>query len=323
MYAAGVGTVEFAPVKDGRKLHSVVFSNVLHVPSLNQNLLSVLTLTCKHNFDVLIKSNTMEFILEGLPRFYASVGADRVAWLSGSTVVQSEVASPAQASDYELWHRRFSHLSHGRLKSLVEHKMVSDQVLPSVPPASSIPICSACLDGKQTRDSFPLTASRRSVPLELVHSDLHGLLPATVNGYKYWISFTDDASWFRRCWLLKKKSEAFDAFKQYKSWAEKQTGKAFKSLRDDKGGEYMSNEWEKFMLEHGIERQHTVWATPQQNGVAEHTNRILDEGVASLLSDSHFPACFWGEALSCFLHTLNRSPSAALSGQTPFESFYH
>ena len=134
----------------------------------------------------------MEFILDGLPRFYASV-ADRVAWLSGSTVVQSEVASPAQA-DYELWHRHFSHLSHGRLKS-VEHKMVSDQV-PSVPPASSVLICSACLDGKQTLDSFPLTASRWSIPLELVHSDLHGPLPVTVNGYKYWIAFTDNASRF-------------------------------------------------------------------------------------------------------------------------------
>ena len=185
----------------------------------------------------------MEFILEGLPQFYTSVGADRVAWLSGSTVVQSEVASPAQALDDELWHHRFSHLSHGRLKSLVEHKMVLDQVLPSVPPASSIPICSACSDGKQTQDSFPLTASHRSIPLELVHSDLHGLLPATVNGYKYW----------------------------------------------------------------------------QQNGVAERTNRI-DEG-ASPLSDLHFPACFWG-ALSCFLHTLGCSPSAALLGQTPFKLFY-
>jgi transposase InsO family protein len=93
-------------------------------------------------------------------------------------------------------------------------------------------------------------------------------------------------------------------------------GKALKALRDDKGREYMSNEWENFMQEHGIERQHTTRATPQQNGVAEHTNRILDKGVASLLSDSHFPACFWGEALSCFLHTLNRSPSTAVDGKT-------
>ena len=58
---------------------------------------------------------------------------------------------------------------------------------------------------------------------------------------------------------------------------EKQAGKSIKALRDDKGGEYMSNEWENFMAEHGIERQHTR-ATPQQNGVAECTNQILDKG---------------------------------------------
>src|SRR3984885_10126689 len=163
-------------------------------------------------------------------------------------------------------------------------------------------------------NSRPLPPIRfSSLPLELVHSDLHGPLPATANGFKYWISFTDDASRYRRCWLLHKKSEAFDAFKHYKAWAEKQTGKSLKSFRDDKGGEYMSNEWERFMLEHGIERQHTVRATPQQNGVAERTNRILDEGVASLLSDSHFPARFWGEALSCYLHTLNLSPQGGWS----------
>jgi hypothetical protein len=62
------------------------------------------------------------------------------------------------------------------------------------------------------------------------------------------------------------------------------------------------------MLEHGIQRQ--------------HTNCILDEGVASLLSDSHLPPKFWGEALSCFLHTLNHSPSTAITGKTPFEAFY-
>ena len=50
VFAAGRGTVEFAPVKDSRNLRSVLFSNVLHVPRLNQNLLSVLTLTCEHAF---------------------------------------------------------------------------------------------------------------------------------------------------------------------------------------------------------------------------------------------------------------------------------
>ena len=157
VFAAGVGTVEFTPVKDGRKLCPVLFSNVLHVPLLNQNLLSVLTLTCNHAFRVIINSNTMSFIKDNIPCFYASVGEDRVALLSGSTVVQSQVASPAQASDYELWHHHFCHLSHGRLKSLVEHQSVSDLKLPTVPPAS-IPICPAWMGSR------PKTPSPRLPP---------------------------------------------------------------------------------------------------------------------------------------------------------------
>jgi len=73
IYAAGVGNVEFAPVKDGHKLHPVLFSNVLHVPALNQNLLSVLTLTSRHSFHIIINSNTMAFILDRVPHFYTSV----------------------------------------------------------------------------------------------------------------------------------------------------------------------------------------------------------------------------------------------------------
>jgi len=190
----GVGTVEFAPVKDGRKLHSVVFSSVLHVPLLNQNLLSVLTLTSLHTFRIVINFNTIAFIKDNIPRFYAAVGADRVALLSGSTVVQPEIASSVQATGYELWHRCFGHISPAHLKSLVEHNLVSDLLLPSVPAAGSLPVCPACMDGKHTRNPFPQSASRHSLLLELVHSNLHGPLPPTASGYKYWISFTDDAS---------------------------------------------------------------------------------------------------------------------------------
>ena len=133
-----------------------------------------------------------------------------------------------------------------------------------------MPVCTACLDGKQTRDPFPQSASRRSKPLELVHSDLHGpIATPTDNGYRYWITFVDDASRVRRVWLLRKKSEAFDAFKAYKPWAEKQTGHLIKSFQDDKGGEYISKAWDQYMIDHGIERRHTTRATPQQNGVAE------------------------------------------------------
>ena len=111
VFAAGRGTVEFAPVKGTHNLCPVVFSEVLHVPALNKNLLSVLTITSKHGFDIWFRSNnTVDFIKDSVPCFHTSVGADRVALLCGMTVVAS--GSPSQCSEsagsarlsYELWH---------------------------------------------------------------------------------------------------------------------------------------------------------------------------------------------------------------------------
>lgn len=180
--AAGIGTVKFAPVKDdGVKLRSVRLSNVLHVPSLNQSLLSVLTLTIKHRFWVVIESKTMDFIQDGVLRFQATVGANHVALLSGSTVVQSQRASAAsEASLYELWHKRLGHIGYDRFKLLLSKQLASNAPSLHLPPHSSLPVC-PCLDGKMTRDSFPSSTTVYSSPLQLVHSDLHGPLPVTVN----------------------------------------------------------------------------------------------------------------------------------------------
>ena len=132
----------------------------------------------------------------------------------------------------------------------------------------------------------------------------------------------DDATRFRSVTLLKAKSETFSAFKQFKAFAENQTGEKIGALRDDKGGEYMSNEMEAFCIEQGIERQHTVRNRPQQNGVAERFNRTLAEGLTAMLAESGLPSSFWGEAHSSLVHVLNRCPTSALPGKTPFEVFH-
>ena len=45
VYSAGVGSVVFQPVIEGQSLQALEFTNVLHVPDLGNNLLSVLYLT--------------------------------------------------------------------------------------------------------------------------------------------------------------------------------------------------------------------------------------------------------------------------------------
>jgi hypothetical protein len=54
IYSQGIGSVLFVPEVNGRKLRPLEFSNVLHVPELRNNLLSVLFLTRCKQFSVVI-----------------------------------------------------------------------------------------------------------------------------------------------------------------------------------------------------------------------------------------------------------------------------
>ena len=55
---------------------------------------------------------------------------------------------------------------------------------------------------------------------------------------KYFVSFFDDYS--RRLWVypIKKKSDVFPIFKDFKARVELESGKRIKCLRTDSGGEY-------------------------------------------------------------------------------------
>src|SRR5258705_1646660 len=100
---------------------------------------------------------------------------------------------------------------------------------------------------------FPSSPSHATQPLELVHSDLHGPLPVrTREGYRYWMTFIDDATSHHAVMQLKRKSDAFEAFKTYKAFktyntfAENHFQTKMKELQDDKEGEYMSNAFIQF-----------------------------------------------------------------------------
>ncbi|WRX11053.1 Integrase [Theobroma cacao] len=71
-------------------------------------------------------------------------------------------------------------------------------------------------------------------------------------GYSYFITFTDDHSHYGYVYLMKYKSESFDKFKEYRAEVEKQTGKSILTLRSDREGEYLSQEFQDYLKENGI-----------------------------------------------------------------------
>ena len=88
------------------------------------------------------------------------------------------------------------------------------------------------------------------------------------------LAIIDDYSKVGYVYLMRFKSEAFDKFKEFKAYAETHHGKRIKSLRSDRGSEYLSAEFLDYLLVEGIESQTTAPGTPQQNGVAERRNMI-------------------------------------------------
>ena len=127
------------------------------------------------------------------------------------------------------------------------------------------------------------------------------------------VSFTDDYSHFSMVFLINKKSEAFEKFREYKAIVEAKFGKKIAVLRCDNGGEYLSKQQSEYYKKKGINLETTVPYTPQSNGVAERLNRTLEEKAWTMLIDARLPKLMWGEAVLTATYLLNRSPTSALS----------
>lgn len=122
-------------------------------------------------------------------------------------------------------------------------------------------------------------------------------------------------------YLLKNKSVAFDAFKRFRALVENSPDKRIMTFRTENGGEFKSREFTEYCEEAGISRHFSAPYSPQQNGVVERRNRTLIEMSRSLLKEMKMPNYFWGEAVRHSTYLLNRLPTRALTGITPYEAW--
>ena len=112
----------------------------------------------------------------------------------------------------QLWHLRLGHINLKRIQRLVSCGPLATLTL------EQLPLCQNCIQGKMTKRSFTAKGVRAQGCLDLIHSDVCG--PFSVHargGYEYFITFTDDYSRYGYVYLMKKKSEALDIFKEFKA----------------------------------------------------------------------------------------------------------
>jgi hypothetical protein len=259
--AVGKGNIK-ATMQMGGKLSHATITQVFHVPKMKNSFISVSKLISE-GFKV-------EFDKDG----YKVNNARRVVVVEArrdknlyllNVKVCKDTMHIANSLDEGamLWRERLGHLNMARLKEL--DAMVDGMNLKEVPLHH---VCEACIEGKHQRTFFPKDeATRASKLLELVHSDVCEPMKTTsCGGARYFVTFIDDFSRKTHVYLLKAKGEVFDKFKEYKALVENQIGMKIKTFRLDNGGKFVSQKFDNFLHECGIQGQTSAPYTSQQNG---------------------------------------------------------
>ncbi|KAK9042849.1 hypothetical protein V6N11_071204 [Hibiscus sabdariffa] len=288
--------------------------NCYFVPSLTKNIISVFCLD-KIGFEIIIKNNSCSFFYDNL--FYGSAQLINGLYILNQENmifnINTKRLKTNDSNQTYLWHCRLGHISERRISKLHKDGLLDPFVF------EQLDVCESCLLGKMTKAPFNGKGERVSDLLGLIHSDVCGPMNTqTRGGYQYFITFTDDFSRYGYIYLMRHKSEALEKFKEFKNEVQNKHGKSIKALRSDRGGEYLSQDFDELLKECGIVSQLTPPGTPQWNGVSERRNRTLLDMVRSMMSHTELPTSFWGYALETAAFTLNRVPSKSVQ-KTPHE----
>ncbi|WRX16232.1 Integrase [Theobroma cacao] len=131
----------------------------------------------------------------------------------------------------------------------------------------------------------------------------------------------DDYSRYTWVYFLAHKNDALSAFISHCRRVENEKGLAIVSIRSDHGGEFKSDEFEKFCNEKGLNHSFSAPRTPQQNGVVERKNRTFKEMARTMLCENNLPKYFWAKAVNTAAYILNRVSIRAMISKTPYELY--
>jgi hypothetical protein len=158
--AQGIGTMSFQR-ESGKPLH---FVDVLYVPGLTKNLISVLTLEDK-GFEVTFRGGKVYIRPNG-----STTKMDKVIGVCSEKgyKLHFELAKALVNNNTdlgELWHRRMAHFHFG----VLGHLRQTVTGMPKVAAEKHDP-CKGCTLGKYARKAFPSSEHRSKGILDLIHS---------------------------------------------------------------------------------------------------------------------------------------------------------
>ncbi|SYW82026.1 uncharacterized protein UHO2_00511 [Ustilago hordei] len=319
--------------------------DVLYVPKLNSNLLSVQGLiengawVTFDEFGTIIKQNDstqiqykrnrrkgqfevqgkalaleLEETLDDVPEDNQNTGRHNDVPEDNKNTGNRDNNSK-EDKDSNLWHERFGHPGRDKTRQIQVHYLGTDERM-----EHESKHCNTCSQGKQTRVQMSqLELKRAEAPLELVHVDLMTDLKGHAN-YHYALVAVDDFSSLIHVEPLCTKSAALLALRRWITRMERATDRKLKTLRSDNGGEWCSLGAEDWQTQEGFKWQKSIPGISVQNGRAERVIRLVQEKMHSMLIGRACPRELWPYAITAAAHVMNLTPSATKT--IPHEAFY-
>ncbi|CAN1182465.1 Retrovirus-related Pol polyprotein from transposon TNT 1-94 [Linum perenne] len=235
-------------------------TDVRHIPDLKRNLISLSTLDSK-GYKYTGEGGVLKVSTGSLVVMKGDMKAANLYHLRGSTVAGKAATISNSLSDSDatnFWHMRFGHMSEAGMTELSKRGLLDGCN------ASNLEFCEHCVFGKHKRVKFNTSVHTTEGILDYVHFDLWGpSREPSLGSARYMLTIIDDYSRQVRSYFFKHKSDAFSAFKEWKTMVERQTEKKVKKLRTDNGMEFCSDKFQSYCKSEGMVRHYTVPHTPQ------------------------------------------------------------
>jgi hypothetical protein len=183
LFASGIGDTSVNV--NGKTQH---LSGCLFVPDISQQLVSLVRLI---NGSVMIKKeNDLFTISDDNGQLFSRYVLDNLLQVLYSQCPKAMVSSTKP--NHSTWHQRLGHPGNDVIKTM------------NLPQQTAEGLCEVCTCSKITLLPFPSHFPSVTRPLERLHMDLVGpITPASVSGFKYFLTVVDQYSSFKFVCFLK------------------------------------------------------------------------------------------------------------------------
>jgi hypothetical protein len=253
--------------------------------------------------------------------------------LTGDRVLLGN-ATPTE--DLSLWHKRLGHRNRRDLGHAIKQKLLKGPKH-TCAVNKQTGLCDPCTRAKSTRRSFArathsgkeeLKEPRVLKPLvsvvEEVVTDLKG--PISVSGPKgenYIQLYTETDTKWRTAKCMATKSAAYVNTKEFITKDLASEGQKLLQLHSDGAPELISKETVQFLASENCRVTYSPSYTPENNGLAERTNRIIWDSAYTMWLACSLPAMYWVYAVYFALTCTNMLPTNTSKGwMSPFEAKY-